>query len=105
MPDSSRECPPFYLPSKTDAPFWRKPKNTTEKWEKIINKFKGNIVNNVNNIQKKVDAIDREVINKEKKLKFEGGMGYNPELGQEISNLLLDSIGAKLSLLNKLAKM
>ncbi len=32
-------------------------------------------------------------------------MGYNPELGQEISNLLLDSIGAKLSLLNKLAKM
>ena len=81
------------------------PKNTAEKWEKIINKFKGNIVNNVNNIQQKVDVIDREVINKEKKLKFEGGMGYNPELGQEISNLLLDSIGAKLSLLNKLAKM
>ena len=81
------------------------PKNTTEKWNKIINKFKGNFLNNVNNIQEKVDKIDREVKTKEKKLKIEGGMGNNPELGMEVSNLLIDSIGAKLSILNKIAEM
>ena len=81
------------------------PKNTTEKWNKIINKFKGNFLNNVNNIQEKVDKIDREVKTKEKKLKIEGGMGNNPELGMEVSNLLIDSIGAKLSILNKIPEM
>ena len=81
------------------------PKNSAEKWEKIINKFKGNFATNVNNIQKKVDVIDREAFNKEKKLKLEGGIGQNPELGQEVSNLLIDSIEAKLSILNKLAEM
>ena len=81
------------------------PKNSTEKWNKIINKFRGNFVHNVNNIQQKVDVIEREVLNKEKKLKIEGGIGRNPELGMEVSNLLLDSIGAKLSLLNKISEM
>ena len=81
------------------------PKNSAEKWEKIINKFKGNFATNVNKIQKKVDVIDREAFNKEKKLKLEGGIGQNPELGQEVSNLLIDSIEAKLSILNKLAEM
>ena len=81
------------------------PKNSTEKWDKIINKFKGNFVNNVNNIQQKVNVIDREVMNKEKKLKLEGGFENNPELGMEVSNLLLDSIGAKLSVLNKISQM
>ena len=78
------------------------PKNTTEKWNKIINKFKGNFLNNVNNIQEKVDKIDREVKTKEKKLKIEGGMGNNPELGMEVSNLLIESIEAKLSILSQL---
>ena len=81
------------------------PKNSTEKWNKIINKFKGNFVNNVNNIQQKVDVIDREALNKEKQLKIGGGISRNPELGMEVSNLLLDSISAKLSLLNKIAEM
>ena len=81
------------------------PKNSEEKWDNIINKFKGNFVNNVNNIQQKVDILDREAMNKEERLKIEGGIGHNPELGMEVSNLLLDSIGAKLSLLNKIAEM
>jgi hypothetical protein len=81
------------------------PKNSKEKWDKIINKFQGNFVNNVNNIQLKVDKLDREAMNKEKKLKIEGGIGNNPDLGMEVSNLLLDSIGAKLSILNKIAEM
>ena len=81
------------------------PKNSKEKWDKIINKFQGNFVNNVNNIQLKVDKLDRKAMNKEKKLKIEGGIGNNPDLGMEVSNLLLDSIGAKLSILNKIAEM
>ena len=49
--------------------------------------------------------IDREALNKEKQLKIGGGISRNPELGMEVSNLLLDSISAKLSLLNKIAEM
>ena len=81
------------------------PKNSTEKWDKIIDKFKGNFINNVNNIQNKVNSIDREVMNKQKKFKLEGGFEHNPELGQEVSNLLIDSIGAKLSILNKISQI
>jgi len=91
--------------SMSDKNIFLTPKNSTEKWDKIINNFKGNFVNNVNNIQLKVDKLDREAMNKERKLKIEGGIGHNPELGMEVSNLLLDSIGAKLSILNKIAEM
>ena len=81
------------------------PKNTAKKWKKIINNFEGNFATNVNKIRQKVDNIDRKAVNKEKQLKLEGGIGKNPELGQEVSNLLIDSIEAKLSILNKLAEI
>ena len=90
--------------SKSNKNIFLTPRNSAKKWEKIINKFEGNFATNVDNIRQKVDGIDREAIKKEKKLKLEGGIGKNPELGQEISNLLIDSIEAKLSILNKLAE-
>ena len=90
--------------SKSNKNIFLTPRNSAKKWEKIINKFEGNFATNVNNIRKKVDTIDREAIKKEKILKLEGGIGKNPELGQEVSNLLIDSIEAKLSILNKLAE-
>ena len=37
----------------------------------------------------------------EKLLKLSGGIENNPELGRKISSLLIDSIEAKLSILNK----
>ena len=37
---------------------------------------------------------------KEQYLKLAGGVENNPEIGQEMSELIIDSIGAKLSILN-----
>ena len=91
--------------SKSNKNIFLTPKNTANKWKKIINSFEGNFANNVDKIRQKVDNIDRKAVNKEKQLKMEGGIGKNPELGQEVSNLLIDSIEAKLSILNKLAEI
>ena len=44
-------------------------------------------------------------MNKEKKLKLNGGIENNPELGKEVSNLIIDSISAKLSILNKFSEI
>ena len=81
------------------------PKNSKQKWEQVLNNFKGNTFDNVNNIKKKVEEIDRETMNKEKKLKLNGGIENNPELGKEVSNLIIDSISAKLSILNKFSEI
>ena len=42
---------------------------------------------------------------KEQILKFNGGVMNNPEIGQKISDLIFDSIEAKLSILNKFSDM
>ena len=39
---------------------------------------------------------------KEKQLKLTGGAGNNPELGEQVSELYLDVLKAKLSILNSL---
>ena len=38
----------------------------------------------------------------EKLMKLNGGIGNNPSMGKKVSNLLIDSIEAKLSILNKI---
>jgi len=38
---------------------------------------------------------------KEQIIKINGGMKNNPEIGQKLSNLIINSIEAKLSILNK----
>ena len=40
----------------------------------------------------------------EKILNLSGGIENNPELGQKVSSLLIDSIEAKLSILNNIVK-
>ena len=41
---------------------------------------------------------------REKILNLNGGIENNPELGQKVSSLLIDSIEAKLSILNKITQ-
>ena len=48
------------------------------------------------------NAIDRKVIEKKEALKIKGGYLNNTKLGDEVGNLLIESIQNKLSLLNKL---
>ena len=80
------------------------PKSSGQKWDKIINKFSGNIIENVNNIKQQADYLEKEALMKEKVLNLNGGIENNPELGQKISNLIIDSIEAKLSILNKITQ-
>ena len=79
-------------------------KNGGQKWDKIINKFNGNIIENVNNIKQQADYLEKEAFMKEKILNLNGGIENNPELGQKVSSLLIDSIEAKLSILNKITQ-
>ena len=71
------------------------------KWEKAINNEKGTFIENINLIKEKAKVMDDEVKKKEKILKLNGGVQNNPEIGEKISNLIIDSIEAKLSILNK----
>ena len=80
------------------------PKSREKKWNTIINKFDGNIIENVNYIKQKADNLEKEAFIKEKILNLNGGIENNPELGQKVSNLLIDSIEAKLSILNKITQ-
>ena len=77
-------------------------KNNGQKWDKIINQFNGNIIENVNNIKQQADFLEKEAFMKEKILNLNGGIENNPELGQKVSSLLIDSIEAKLSILTKI---
>ncbi len=72
-----------------------------EKWEKEINK-KGNIIDNINDVQIKAKNIEKEADLKEKELQLRGGIENNPELGRKVSSLLIDSIEAKINILKKI---
>ena len=75
--------------------------NNTIKWEKAMNNNKGNLIENINYVKEKAKILDDNVKKKEKVLKLNGGIEKNPEMGQKISDLLIDSIEAKLSILSK----
>ena len=75
-----------------------------EKWEKVINNENGTILENVNNVKEKAKIMEEEAKMNQQFLKYNGGIKNNPEIGQKISNLLIDSIEAKLSIINTLNK-
>ena len=53
-------------------------------------------------VRSKTNAIDRKVLEKKEVLKLKGGYLNNTKLGDEVGNLLIESIQNKLSLLRKL---
>lgn len=74
----------------------------SEKWLKFINDDKGNLVGNINYVKQKAENLDEAVKLNEEMLKLHGGIKNDPELGQKVSNMLIDSITAKLSILTKI---
>ena len=76
-----------------------------EKWEDEMNK-KGNnannILQNINKVQNKVESLEQEAEEKEKLLQLRGGIENNPELGKKVSNLIIDSIEAKINMIKKM---
>jgi hypothetical protein len=60
------------------------------------------IMNNIELVKKKADYIEKEADRNEKILKLNGGISNNPKLGKKVSNLLINSIHAKISILNQI---
>ena len=85
---------------KNDSDFNDQALNS-ERWEKVFNSDRGSLMENINLVKEKAKIIEDEVKQKEQILKFNGGVVNNPEIGQKISDLIIDSIEAKLSILNK----
>ena len=75
-------------------------KNDNKNWDKIINSSNGNYYEKVNQIKLKAYNLTKDADKKDKLLKKKGGIEKNPQLGQNIAYLLIDSIEAKLSILN-----
>ena len=75
-----------------------------KKWNKIINNKNNSIENNLNNVQAKADLLERKAIENENILRINGGIEKNPALSKKISNYLIDSIHAKLSMIDNLEK-
>ena len=71
-----------------------------EKWNKEINDKNGNVIENIDYIKNQTKLIDNKVKQKGQYLKLTGGVENNPEVGNEMSELIIDSIGAKLTILN-----
>ena len=71
-----------------------------EKWNKEIIDKNGNVIENIDYIKQQAKLIDNKVKQKGQYLKLTGGVENNPEVGNEMSELIIDSIGAKLTILN-----
>ena len=76
-----------------------------KQWEKVINNNNGTLIENINSIKQKANFLEKDAEMKERLLKLNGGVESNPELGKKVSNLLIDSIEAKLSILKKIGKV
>ena len=73
-----------------------------KKWEKAVNDKNGTLIENIHDIQQKAKYLEEEANMKEKIIKVNGGFENNVELGQKVSNLLIDSIQAKINILKKM---
>ena len=74
----------------------------SEKWKNAMSKNDDNLLEKINNVQNKVEIIEKQAEEQENLLKLRGGIENNPELGKKVSNLIIDSIEAKINMLKKL---
>ena len=77
-------------------------KNKEKKWEKTITDNKGTLIENISDVKDKINSMENQAMMQEKLMKLNGGIGNNPNLGKKVSNLLIDSIEAKLSILKQI---
>ena len=66
-------------------------------WDKMLNDNNNNIVQNIENVKNKAELLQQQAENKKQLLRLKGN---DAELGEEIGNLYINSIEAKLQILN-----
>ena len=73
----------------------------TKKWGNILKKI-DNIYSSIEEVKFKTQSIEENAFLKEKFLIVHGGAGKHPKVGMEVSELLINSIQAKLLLIEKI---
>ena len=76
--------------------------NRQVQWKKKINSKNGDIIENIYNVKKEADILEKKAEREQELLKYSGGIESNPELGKKMTGYLINSIEAKLSILNKI---
>ena len=77
------------------------------KSKEIQNLIEKNGINNatINIINSKLENLNQKKEQKNLIFKYQGGFASNPDLGQEVSDILIDTIEAKMSLIEGLQNM
>lgn len=70
----------------------------------MLNNKKQSLIANMEAVKLQADLLENQAKMKGKFLSLHGGSDQNPELGRDISSKLLDSIKAKLSILDNISK-
>ena len=78
-------------------------KKMSKQWKQAINKS-GSVFDNLVYVRGKMNLIDEEANQKEKLLKIKGGYENNPDLGRQVGSLLLNSIEARINILERMNK-
>ena len=78
-------------------------KSSEKRWNKMLNE-NGNssLVHNINKAKQQIQLLELKAIQNEQLLKVQEPTNNDVELNKKVSNLLIDSIEAKLSLLNQM---
>lgn len=76
--------------------------NLSTNWNKIVSNPKGNKIENLQLVKNQVDLIEEKAHLQKELMRINGGYGKNPDIGDKVSDLLIDSIKAKLTIINTL---
>ena len=78
-------------------------KASAKKWDKLIDvSDDANLIQNINNAKDQIKKLEYEAKQNEKLMKSQDDINQSVELNQKVSNLIIDSIQAKITLLKKM---
>ncbi len=70
----------------------------------MITNNKYTLLENVEQIKIKAHILEEQAKMKEKYLQYSGGTEKNPEMSEHVSNMIIDAIKAKLTILENISK-
>ena len=76
--------------------------NKQTNWNRIISNPRGNKIENLQLVKNQVDLIEEKAHLQKELMRINGGYAKNPDIGDKVSDLLIDSIKAKLTIINTL---
>ena len=72
----------------------------SNKWNKMIKDKNGSLQDNLENVKFQADLLEKKAVDNERVLVVNGGFSKNPKLGKKVGNLLINSIQAKMCILD-----